>query len=125
MMLITKADWGGKPSFKMIPISNDCPYVECIFDPDSKVLAVIGKIKKNVFHMMTKLDEAGDPVKRKITAPGTNPYKQERKVVETYQEYYITDAEEIKNFINMMATNADYFNNFVSMLTPSAIITEA
>jgi len=121
-MFIIKSDWGGKPTFRMIPVSKDCPFVECIFDPDSKVLAAIGHTKKNIMHMMTKLDENGDPVKRKIIAPGTNPYKEERRTIETFQEYYITDAEEIKEFINMFAVNPDYFNKFAGLLSASPII---
>jgi hypothetical protein len=116
-MLIIKSDWGGKPTFRMIPANKECPYVECIFDPESKVLAVISSTKKNIMHMMTKIDDNGDPVKRKIVAPGVNPYKEERKTIETFQEYYITDSEEIKEFVKMFAINADYFNKFVELLS--------
>ena len=45
MMLITSS-WGAKKTFKMIPVEKDCPYNECIYDLDSKVLAVIGKESK-------------------------------------------------------------------------------
>jgi hypothetical protein len=45
MMLITSA-WGSKKTFKLIPISPECPYNEAIFDVDNKVLAVISKQKK-------------------------------------------------------------------------------
>jgi hypothetical protein len=120
-MFIIKSDWGGKPTFRMIPISKDCPYVECIFDPDSKVLAAIGHTKKNIMHMMTRLDENGDPVKRKMAAPGTNPYKEERKTIETFQEYYISDAAEIKKFIKMFASNAEYFDKFVELLSVAPV----
>lgn len=115
-MMIIKSDWGGKPTFKLIPINKECPYVEAIFDPESKILAVIGNTKKNLFHMMTKLDDNGDPVKRKTFGPGNNPYKEERKTVETFQEYYISDTEEVKTFIKLFAVNPEYLTNFTELL---------
>ena len=43
--MLIKSDWNQRPTFKMVPVSVDCPYVECIYDPESKVLALIGVTK--------------------------------------------------------------------------------
>lgn len=109
-MLIT-GSWGQTKTFKMIPVSIDAPYNEAIFDRDSKVLALIGKEKKQSMHMVPKLDEFGDvkPLKVGRRATGKD-YQEERKTLETYYEYYLDNPEEIKNVINLLCINADSFD---------------
>lgn len=109
MMLITST-WKDGKTFKMIPTTADCPFVECIFDPQIKVLAVISRNKKDQFHMITKLDPNGDPEKRKTPGRNGNPYKEERRALETYQEYYIEEKSEIDSFIKHFASNADSYD---------------
>jgi len=109
MMLITST-WKDGKTFKMIPTTAECPFVECIFDPQIKVLAVISRNKKDQFHMITKLDLNGDPEKRKSPGRNGNPYKEERRALETYQEYYIEEKSEIEGFIKHFASNADTYD---------------
>lgn len=109
MMLITST-WKEGKTFKMIPTTGDCPYVECIYDPAMKVFAVIGGIKKDTFHMLPKLDANGDPEMRKTPARDGSPYKQERRTIETFQEYYLEDRSDIEGFIKHFATNADTYD---------------
>lgn len=104
MMLIT-ALWNGSPSFKMIPVTEECPYVEAIYDPKQKVMAVISKTMKEQFHMLPRLDESGNMIPVKTPKEGQNPYKQQRVVIDTFQEYYIANEAEIKRFVDMFAVN--------------------
>lgn len=110
MMLITSSTKEGEKTFKLIPIAEECPYVEGIFYTGNKILALIGVNKKDIFHMMPKLDPNGDPEFRKVPAKDGVPVKQERRVIETYQEYYLEEASEISEFVKMFAVNADTFN---------------
>ena len=110
MMLITGA-WGQTKTFKMIPVSNDAPYNEAIFDRDSKVLALIGKEKKQSMHLVAKLDDNGDVKRMKVgRRDNSKDYAEERKTLETYYEYYLDNPEEIKNVINLLCINADSFD---------------
>jgi len=110
MMVIT-SNWGPNKTFKLIPISKDCPYVEAIFDPGSKILAVISTIAKEAYHMVDKLDDNGDPQKMKINRrQDGSDTKQERRLLKTYAEYYITDKDEIKSMIHGFAVNADSYD---------------
>ena len=109
-MLLTTSSWKEGKTFKMIPTSPDCPFVECIYDQQVQVLAVIGTHKKDTFHMLTKLDPNGDPETRKTPARNGNPFKEERRSVETFQEYYIEDLNEIREFIKAFAINADTYD---------------
>jgi hypothetical protein len=101
-MMLIKSEWNGKPSFRAIPVSGGCPYVECIFDPESKVFVIISKTKRNTLQMLPKLDEYGTPV------TGTKGNKQERHKLEVFQEYYISDAESIADLIKLVAVNKDF-----------------
>jgi hypothetical protein len=115
MMLITSS-WNEKPSFRLIPVETSCPYNEVIFDTELKALAIVSKEKKETFQFLPKLDSNGDltPLRK----PGANGRKfaEERKLLETYYEYFITDAVEITAFIERFAFNADSFE-FKNALT--------
>lgn len=108
-MLIVSSEWNDKPTFRMISINNECPYNEVIYDPEIKTLAVIGKEKKQSFQMLPKLDANGDLTMLKRVPASGRKLAEERKVVETYYEYYITKEEEIKAFVSLFAINADTF----------------
>lgn len=109
MMLITSS-WKSGKTFKMIPTTADCPFVECIYDQELKVLAVIGRHKKDTFHMVEKIDPNGDPEIRKTPRRDGNPYKQERRALDTYQEYYLDNRGDIISFVNMFAINGSTFS---------------
>jgi hypothetical protein len=101
-MMLVQATWQEKQTFRMIPISESCPYVECIFDPDTKVFVVISKIRKTSLHMLPKLDEYGQAV------AGSKGMKQERHKIEVFQEFYVEDAEAIEELIKTFAVNAKF-----------------
>lgn len=109
-MYVISSTWGevGKenPTFKMFPLVDDCPYQECIYDPQRRILAVISKIRKQNYIMTHKVDENGDPVFLKHgNRPNGKNYKEERRLVETFAEYYIESPAEVKEFVDMFAIN--------------------
>lgn len=110
MMLITSSFRNVK-SFNLIPVSNDSPYTEALYDPASGILAVISKVKKQSYHMMPKLDEDGQPMRLKNPNPQTGKtVKEQRVLVDTYSEFYITDKAEIETFIQLFGINASSFD---------------
>jgi hypothetical protein len=109
-MLLISSSWKEGKTFKMIPLSKDCPYVECIYDPQLQVLAIIGTTTKDTFHMVPKIDVNGDYEKRKSPAANGNPYKEERKLLETFQEYYLEERAEIEEFVKRWAANHEAFD---------------
>ena len=126
MMLITSS-WGAKKTFKMIPVEKDCPYNECIFDLDSKILAIVSKEAKDTLHMVAKLNEWGDPVTMKIgKRQNGKDYAEERKTLNTFYEYYIETADDIKAFVKLFAINNDSFDieqYLNAEVTPSNLLT--
>lgn len=108
-MWLISGEWGHAETFKMIPATLDSPYVECIYNPIIKVLVVIGKDKKDQFHMMHRLDDDGQPIAAK-KATKEEPYKKQRTQLENYQEYYIIGNTEVEDFIKSFAVNYEEFD---------------
>jgi len=102
--------WGNNKTFRLFPIDSNCPYMECIYDPETKILVVISKISKQSYHMLPVLDENGDAIAPKRPRPNNKPVKEERRLVETFQEYYIIVNEEIYDFLSKVAVNAEGFD---------------
>jgi len=110
MMLITSAFRNAK-SFSLIPISLECPYVEALFDPESKILAIITKTHKGSYHMVPKLDENGDPLRLKMAKrENGKTIKEQRVLVDTFSEFYVNQEKEIEEFVKLFALNATKFD---------------
>jgi hypothetical protein len=122
-MLLIKSAFGQMKSFKMIPITDDCPFVECLFSPREKMLVVISKFMKQSYHMVPKLDDNGDqvPVKGK-PRPDGKKIKEERRAMDTCAEHYIVTEEEIRDLIEMFAVNPDGFNLDEFFLSESELV---
>jgi hypothetical protein len=103
-MMLVQSTWNDKQTFRMIPISTNCPYVECILDPDSKVFVVISKIKKLALHMLPKLDDYGNAL------AGNKGQRQERHKMEVFQEFYVEDKAAIESMIKLFALNNQKFD---------------
>ena len=112
-MMLVQSTWNDKQTFRMIPITESCPYVECIMDPDTKVFVVISKIRKTSLHMLPKLDEYGQAV------TGTKGMKQERHKIEVFQEFYVEDTSAIEEVIKQFAVNAKKFD-YKKFMKPAA-----
>lgn len=108
-MMLVEATWQDKKTFRLIPIAESCPYVECIFDPETKVFVVISKIRKTALHMLPKLDDYGQAI------AGTKGMKQERHKIEVFQEFYVEDKSAIEELIKIFAVNAKFdYKKFMS-----------
>lgn len=129
-MLLITATWQGHPSFKMIPVSKDCPYTECLFDSTGKICVVITKDTKTSLHMMPKLDDNGDPQQLKVSKrPNGKTVKESRVSLLTNWEHYIDNMDDVETLIKMFAVNADSFEYKkilnapkVEMDAPSALL---
>jgi hypothetical protein len=109
-MLLVKSSWNDGETFRMLPVTEDCPYVECIFDPSTKVFVIISKVVKTTLHMLPKLDDNGDPAPLKTKRPNGRTVKEERKTIETFQEFYIEDKDAINALVDLFAINKDKFD---------------
>jgi hypothetical protein len=108
-MLLISNSWNEQKSFKLIPISKDAPYVECLYDPESKVMVIISTITKTSLHMLPKLDAEGFP---SVILKGANAgkQKQERSEINVFYEYYVEDIKDMTEIINNLAVNSKEFD---------------
>ena len=104
-MLIYSTDWYGRRTFRMLPAREECPYNEVIFDPSTKVLAVISKEFKEKPHLFPKLNTIGKPM---YATGGDSGVLEERLVMDTYYEYYLDNMDDIRVFVNHFAINSDH-----------------
>jgi len=109
-MMLVNSNFRGAKSFTLIPVSIDSPYTEAMFDPSSGILAVISKVMKQSYHMVPKLDDDGQPQRLKTPNAQTGKtHKEERRLVDTFSEFYLSDRADIETFIHMFAINAEHF----------------
>ena len=110
-MMLVNSTFRNAKSFTLIPVSLDSPYVEAMFDPSSGILAVISKVMKQSYHMVPKLDDEGNPmILKKPNMKTGKTVKEERRLVDTFSEFYLQDKADIETFIHMFAVNADTFD---------------
>lgn len=76
-------------TFRMIPIDQNCPYNEAVYNTESQVLFIISKEKKNNLQPIPKKDDI---------------------IIEKYYEYHITTPNEIVSFVKRFAENHEAFD---------------
>lgn len=116
--------WGNDKTFKLMPVTQECPYVEAIYDTNTDLLVVISKNKKMNLQMVPKLDDNGNQVPSKAKKNNGNPVKEKQIQMEVLQEHYLIEREEQEEFIKSFATNAkdfDYAKFFKDMDAQPAI----
>jgi hypothetical protein len=109
-MLMITSYWSDKDTFKLIPVNNECPYSEVIYDPSTTLLVVIGKTSKENFQMVPRLDEDGNPMPSKKVRANGKSYKEQRTTLNVLHEYYIVEKDEQESFIKQFAVNADTYD---------------
>lgn len=114
MMLVTVPYTPTENSFRLIPATINAPYVDCVYWKDKKVLEVNSIIKRSEYAMFPKVDDNGDIEKRKVSITSENgqkiEHKQERRMAEILQKYYIIEKDEIIAFVKAVAVNSDTVN---------------
>jgi hypothetical protein len=109
-MLVITGYWQNGDTFKMIPVTEDCPYSEVIYDPNTTLLVVISKTAKTNFQMIPRLDENGNQIRATKKKENGKPFKEQRTSIDVFTEYYLTEKEEQEAFIEMFAVNSDSFD---------------
>jgi hypothetical protein len=93
-----------KATFKMVPLTKDCPYLEAIYHPIYHGLGIVGKYKKKEYVMMPTIDKFGVPIMK------DGKPLQERRMMDSWHEYLLMTKDEVIDFIGNFAVNAESFN---------------
>jgi hypothetical protein len=117
MMLLTTY-WGEDKTFKLMPITPDCPFTEVLYDPKTDMLVAISNNPKTTLQMVPKLDDNGNAQKASKPRDNGKSYKEKQVQMELLQEFYFTERDEAISFVEMFAVNAkdyDYKKFFTSL----------
>ena len=122
-MMLIRSTWNQAKTFRLIPTSLDCPYNEAIYDPEQKILAVISKESKETFQMVPKFDDKGDIMQAKRARSNGKDYAEERRALDTWYEYYVEEADDIKAFVEWFAgaESVDMASTFIDAPKVSSI----
>lgn len=125
MMLVTVPYTPTEKSFRMIPATKDCPYIDVVYWKDKKVLEINTSFKKNEYAMYPKLDDNGDVEMRKHPKEDKETgekilHKQEKRMTEVLQKYYIIEQVEIIAFIEAVAVNSKTVD-YMSLMAPAIV----
>lgn len=105
-MMAYASDFFGSRTFRLLPLTMDCPFNEAIYDTNNNVLAIISKDKKDKPTMLPKLNDKGMMIP--VKGAGENSHVEERRILEMYFEYYIDNLEDINAFIKQFVVNPEH-----------------
>jgi hypothetical protein len=103
--------WGQDKTFKLLPVSNDCPFMEAIYDPNVDMMVVISKNEKDNLQLVPRLDDDGEAMKAKKPKANKKTHKEHRINMRTHQEHYLIERAEMDDFIKEFAVNAEKFDH--------------
>lgn len=111
-----------KMSFKLMPLSPECNFLEARFNFDEKALNVMSKVKYQIYNMFPKLDDNGEvSYKPGKPAPGAKPVlKQERKQSDAFYDYVITEKDDIQKFVDLMTGTTNDLEQYFIVEPPQA-----
>jgi hypothetical protein len=109
-MLLFNTFHGQMDTFKLMPITNECPFAEVLYHKETDLLVVISKHQQEKFEMIPRLDDNGDYMMVKSPRKNGKPWKEERRHLKLPHEYYIADRKEQEDFIKAWAINSDSFD---------------
>lgn len=106
------SNWRGKPTFKALPVREDAPFIELIYDTFDKVLYVVLKLSNRTLQFLPKIDKYGDLIEMKSPRKFRNVESraaEERVEISRYTEFTIEKREEIEVFLKRFCENEENF----------------
>jgi hypothetical protein len=105
-MMVYVALFEGYPTFKMLPLTSECPFNEIMFDPRTGTLAIVSKDQKARNMMVERIGKDGNPIPIKgKMRDGEQATELERRTMAQYYEYYVQNKEDQKAIVEHFAIN--------------------
>lgn len=86
-------------SFRLIPITPECEFLDCTFNMQHKYLRLMSKQKYSTFELIKKVDGNGNFIPN---TKNKNEVQLERRQVDAQYEYAIVVRKEIEEFVGLM-----------------------
>jgi len=97
-----------KETFRLTPVTTDCKFIECFWNPFNNSFVIVTDDEKQVFKTLPKLSSGGSFLPNKNAKAGQNPYQQERLLIKEYNEHYLTEIDEVNQFLTQFVSNQDF-----------------
>jgi hypothetical protein len=92
-MMVYASAFAGAPTFRLLPLTEACPFNEAVYDPEKRVLALILKDQKEMVQ--------GSDLPSLL---GHEP----PAVLNEYYEHYLEEAADIRKFLSEIAVNPQH-----------------
>lgn len=117
-MWLHKGVWEGVDTFRMMPVTDDCPFSEVIYDIKLTMMLVLSKTSRENFQHVPLLDDQGQMIKipkrtqkKASDASEADSFYATERVLMNYQiEHKIMEHDEQIAFIKQFAVNHDAFD---------------
>lgn len=109
-MLLITTYWGNETTFKLMPTTRECPFMEVIYDPNTELLVVITTNMKENLQMVPRLDENGNQIASKRPKENGKPWAEKQIQLNVPQEFYLIEKEEQVSLIKELAINSESFD---------------
>lgn len=94
----------GRDTWSLLPVSKDCAILDATYFPDEAGLLIMLDSKKETFMNRPVQNDRGESIKNK-----DGSYRTREVRFETYYEHFITDKEQINDFVKRFAVNYKEF----------------
>lgn len=94
------------PSFQLIPLNSNAPFVAATFDPAQLFLHCITSLTYDVENHLAKLSKNGTQIPIRIN--GQNSFEKERVMTRSAHENYIDGKENILQYVQAVCGTTDF-----------------
>jgi len=107
-------------TFRLLPLDTTCPYQLGHYSVEAGSLLLITKEKKSEPHTIPSITDTGEYKKTK-----TGQHAVERRMIEDFTEFGISDPASIKFFIEETCINGDKYELYIPLIAKVEPMTKA
>lgn len=111
---------GSEKSFGLIPLTQECPYLEARFSMEHKVLTFMTIHPMKEFKLLPKLDTEGNA---KISRVNKERIAYERIVADAFYSFSVTNRTDIEAIVNILCGPTD-LSEYFKVTTPEPNLTK-
>jgi hypothetical protein len=116
-MFLVPEEIQGVQSFKAIPLTKDCPYLEMYYDPAGGALVILSTEQRERLQTVTKMTPLGEIDRQK--GSGKPLYRQIQ--IHLPQDMMVYDKDASRELVKMFCVNADTFDTESIFQTKSRV----
>jgi hypothetical protein len=111
MMMPYKCKDGEYDSFRVISLTNNCPFNEIVYDKSTNILVVISKQHKQGVEYLPKDLSILQSIPNMFTSNASYNVPTEKVITDNYYEYYIENPEDMIKLLKYCC--GDFYDSFL------------